>query len=141
MVGDSNYMFKTQITSDKFAMGLSAACAIHCFFAPTLIIFSYGISSVSIESELIHYLILLVAAPVSIFALTLGYKNHNTLGYLLTGLCGLSILAFAVLYGESLYGEIGEQLITLLGSMIVALSHYKNYKTCQEIECSCHEEN
>lgn len=121
-------------------MGISAACVIHCFFAPTLIIFSYGISSVSIESELIHYLILLVAAPVSIFALTLGYKNHNTLGYLLTGLSGLSILAFAVLYGESLYGEIGEQLITLLGSMIVALSHYKNYKTCQEIECSCHED-
>ena len=140
MVGDSNYMLKTQITSDKFAMGISAACVIHCFFAPTLIIFSYGISSVSIESELIHYLILLVAAPVSIFALTLGYKNHNTLGYLLTGLSGLSILAFAVLYGESLYGEIGEQLITLLGSMIVALSHYKNYKTCQEIECSCHED-
>jgi len=69
----------------------------------------------------------------------IGYKNHNTLGYLLAGLSGLSILAFAVLYGESLYGEIGEQLITLLGSMIVALSHYKNYKTCQEIECSCHE--
>tara|TARA_B100000927_G_C16053977_1_gene304269 strand:- start:100 stop:510 length:411 start_codon:yes stop_codon:yes gene_type:complete len=133
-------MLKTQMNSDKIAMSLSAACAIHCFFAPTLIIFSYGISSISIESELIHYLILLVAAPVSIFALSLGYKNHKTLGYLITGLFGLSILVFAVLFGEPLVGKTGEQFITLLGSLVVAFSHFKNYKTCQEVECSCHED-
>ena len=50
-------MLKAQIPSDKIAISLSLACVLHCFLAPTLLIFSYGVSSFSIESELIHYLI------------------------------------------------------------------------------------
>ena len=70
-------MFKTQYASDRVAMGLSVACAVHCFFAPTFIIFSLGISSFSIESEIIHYIIILLAVPISSLALTIGYRHHN----------------------------------------------------------------
>ena len=132
-------MFKTQLTTDKFAMGLSMACVVHCFFAPSLIILSFSFLSLSIESEIIHYLIVFLAVPISIFALTLGYRNHNTLYYLFIGTSGLVLLIAAVVMGENLLGEIGEQTLTLIGSMIVAFAHFKNHRKCKELACDCHE--
>ncbi len=132
-------MFKNSYISDKLAMSLSAICVIHCFFAPALLIFSVGISVFSIDSELVHYVILMLALPISSLALIMGYRNHKTVYFLITGILGLSILMLAVITGERLFGEIGEQVMTLIGSMLVAYSHFKNYRTCQELECSCHD--
>ena len=132
-------MLKAQIPSDKIAMGLSFACILHCFLAPSLLIFSYGVSSYSIESELIHYLILLLTIPISILALTLGYKNHKTVSFFVTGVFGLLILILAVLMGEAILGDFGEKGLTLVGSMIVGFAHYSNYRTCQNLDCTCHD--
>jgi hypothetical protein len=32
-----------------------------------------------------------------------------------------------------------ERFITVLGASIIALAHFKNYKKCKEIQCTCHE--
>ena len=82
-VGEFN--LKAQMMSDRIAVGLSFACVIHCFFAPSLIILSYSFLSLSVDSELIHYLILFTAFPVSMFALISGYKKTETLGILVRG--------------------------------------------------------
>ena len=132
-------MFNTSYITDKLAMSISAACVVHCFFAPALIVLSYGVSSFSIDSELIHYLILAIAMPLSALALSKGSRHHKVTSFLVTGVLGLSLMFLAVLLGESLLGELGEQLVTLLGSSLVAYSHFKNYRTCQELDCSCHE--
>ncbi len=134
-------MLRTQLTSDKLAAGLSMACVIHCFFAPSLIILSFSFLSLSLESELIHYIIVFMAVPISLFALSLGYKNHKVLSFMLIGIFGLSILILAVVLGEGLLGEIGEKTLTLLGSSIVAYSHFMNHRTCKKLECDCHELN
>ena len=97
-------MLKTQMNSDKVAVTLSAACVIHCFFAPSFIILTSGILSISIDNELVHYLILLAAVPVSVFALYLGYKNHKNLSFLPFGIVGLFTLVSAVLLGEAALG-------------------------------------
>jgi hypothetical protein len=70
----------------------------------------------------------------------LGYKNHKTFSFLITGVIGLSILILAITIGESLLGEFGEKGLTLVGSIIVAYSHFGNYRTCQNLDCTCHEE-
>ena len=132
-------MFRTQLTSDKLAAGLSMACVIHCFFAPSLIILSYSFLSFSVESELIHYIIVFIAVPISLLALGLGYKNHKALSFLITGIFGLSLLILAVTLGEGLLGEIGEKTLTLIGSLIVAYSHFMNHRICKNLECDCHE--
>ena len=126
------------MNSDKIAVGLSFACVIHCFFAPALIIFSYGLLSFSIESELVHYFILFLAVPISSIALMIGYRNHNVLSFLMIGIVGLSVLILAVVL-ENFIGETGERAMTLLGSSLVAYSHYKNYITCKNLDCDCHE--
>ena len=130
-------MLKAQMNSDKLAMSLSAACVIHCLFAPTLIIFAYSFLSFSIESEIVHYIILILALPISVLALTLGYRNHKVLSFLITGIFGLSLMLLAVLLGEGT----SEKVLTVIGSSIVAYAHYRNHKICKELECDCHDKH
>ena len=132
-------MLKAQMNSDKLAVGLSTACVIHCFFAPSLIVLSYSFLSFSVDSELVHYLILLFALPISILALGLGYKNHKETSYFMIGITGLMLLISAVLFSDTLFGEAGERALTLIGSMIVAYAHYKNHSICKQMECDCHD--
>ena len=132
-------MLKTQMNSDKVAVTLSTACVLHCFFAPSFVILTSGFLSISIDNELVHYLILLLAVPVSSFALYLGWKNHKNTSFLPFGIIGLLALFAAVLMGEAMLGEAGERAITLLGSLLVAYSHYRNHQECKAVECdSCH---
>ena len=130
---------ETQLRSDKFAITLSLACVAHCFFVPSFVILSSGISATVIDNEFIHNLILFIAIPVSLIALILGYKNHERVSYFCIGLVGLMILCAAVFIGEPFYGEMGERLFTLAGSILVVFAHYKNHQICKEINCECHE--
>ena len=65
------------LTSYKFFEARIKICLLHCLFAPSLIILSYSSLALTIESEIIHKAILLLTIPVSIFAISLGYKNHS----------------------------------------------------------------
>ena len=130
---------KSQYVSDKFAMGLSLACVLHCFFVPSFLILTSGMLSVSFDNEFVHKLLVLVAVPISSFALIKGYKYHKTFSFLSYGILGLVALILAVVLGESNLGELGEKGLTLLGSILVAYSHFKNYKMCIELDCSCHD--
>ena len=118
---------KSQYVSDKFAMGLSLACVLHCFFVPSFLILTSGMLSVSFDNEFVHKLLVLVAVPISSFALIKGYKYHKTFSFLSYGILGLVALILAVVLGESNLGELGEKGLTLLGSILVAYSHFKNY--------------
>ena len=129
---------KSQLTSDKFAMSFSAICMIHCLFAPSLIILSYSSLALTVESELIHKAILLITIPVSIFAISLGYKNHSNNSIIYTGIAGLTILISALLIGESI-GENAELILTIIGSLMVIACHYRNYRICKKVSCDCHE--
>ncbi|MFL2555489.1 MAG: MerC domain-containing protein [Gammaproteobacteria bacterium] len=133
-------MRTTQKISDKFAISLSTICAIHCFFAPSLLILFSSFESIQYNNELIHFLFLLMAVAISFFALILGLKNHKKSSYFLVGIAGLTILILALILGEGILGELGEKLVTLSGSIIVVFAHFKNYQTCIQIECSCHDE-
>ena len=129
---------KSQLTSDKFAISFSAICMIHCLFAPSLIVLSYSSLALTLESEIIHKAILLLTIPVSIFAISLGYKNHSNNSIIYTGIAGLTILISALLIGESI-GENAELILTILGSLMVITCHYKNYDVCKKLNCDCHE--
>jgi hypothetical protein len=129
---------KSQLRSDKFAMSFSAICMVHCLFAPSLIILSYSSLALTLESELIHKAILLLTIPVSIFAISLGYKNHSNNSIIYTGIAGLTILISALLIGESI-GENAELILTIIGSLMVIACHYRNYRICKKINCDCHD--
>jgi len=132
-------MRTTQEYSDKTAISLSAICLAHCLLVPSLLVFISGYLSVSYDNELIHYGLLFLAIPVSIYALITGVSNHRTYQYLALGFTGISFLIFAVTLGVQLWGELGEKGLTAIGASLVALSHFKNYRLCRKIDCEeCH---
>jgi len=132
-------MFKTQLIGDKLAMTLSTVCVVHCFFSPTFILLTSGVFSFSLDNQSLHYIILFAAIPVSLYALISGFKNHKTIHCLKVGVAGLVILVLSIILGESILGEPGEKTLTLMGSILVVYAHYKNHKTCKELDCSCHD--
>ncbi len=129
-----------QAVSDKMAITLSVACVAHCLLMPSVAILAYGFAPFTIDNEFIHKLILLVALPVSLFALTKGYIAHKTFSVVPIVLCGLGFLTVSVILGEDILGEVGEKGLTLLGSVLVSLGHYQNYRKCKASDCLCHEE-
>ena len=131
-------MIKAQLTTDRFAISLSLICLIHCLFAPSFIILTSTFLSFSYDNEFIHKMIVLLAVPISISALSMGDRNHKTISFLPIGIAGLLILILAVLLGGNILGEYGEKGLTLLGSIFISYSHYRNYKICIESDCSCH---
>jgi hypothetical protein len=132
-------MRTTQEYSDKTAISLSALCLVHCLLVPSFLVFLSGYISLSYNNELIHYAILFIAIPVSIYALIAGVKNHSSYTYLYLGLLGILTLILAVTLGVQIWGEAGEKILTTVGALLVAISHFKNYRLCREVECdSCH---
>ena len=137
-INSSNDM-NTQVNADKASITLSLACMIHCLLMPSFLVLTSGFFALSIDNELIHKAFLIIVLPVSLYALITGYRNHKILSYFYLGTSGLWLLVFAVFFGDGIFGELAEKSLTLLGSIIVASAHYKNYKACKELDCSCHE--
>ena len=133
-------LFNTQLTTDKFAGTVSLVCALQGLLMPSFFIATSGLVSLSIDNEFVHSIILLIAVPVSLFALFLGLKNHKNKLIFLIGLLGLIVLISAFFFAKTFFGENEEILFTILGSMMVIYAHYQNHETCKEIQCkSCHD--
>lgn len=123
--------------SDKLAIGLSAACAVHCLILPLFILAIPQIAVSVVASEDFHLWMVFFVLPISIFALTMGCRQHQRYRLLIPGVSGLLLLVIAILVGEDLMGEWGEKSLTLAGSILIAFGHYHNYRLCQEVD-NCH---
>ena len=129
---------KTNPTTDKFAAGLSIACALHCLLVPSFFIVTSGALTLSIDNESIHWAILFLAIPISTYALISGVSNHNDYGVFLLGLAGLGVLITTAL-SESFLTETSVTIFTLLGSALVVYAHTRNFQLCKELDCDCHD--
>ena len=129
---------KTNPTTDKFAAGLSIACALHCLLVPSFFIVTSGALTLSIDNEFIHWAILFLAIPISTYALISGVSNHNDYGVFLLGLAGLGVL-IATALSESFLTETSVTIFTLLGSALVVYAHTRNFQLCKELDCDCHD--
>jgi len=118
------------MVTDKFAIGLSLICAIHCLALPILLIILPSMIALQLDNEIFHTLIIITVLPVSIFALTLGYKQHKRNWLLILGFTGLLLLVIAVI--------LGEEMLTVLGASLVAAGHLWNFRLCQQFaDCAC----
>ena len=132
-------MYNDQYKSDKIAASMSLICVLHCLFVPSFFIAVSSTSALTIDNEVIHYLLLIVTFPVSLYALYLGLKNHKKKGVFALGIAGLVLFGLAVLFGEAYAGETGEQIVTVIASLLVIYAHYQNFQICRKLECSsCH---
>ena len=115
--------------NDKIAMGLSLACAAHCLLMPSFVLALPLFFSSQLDNEFFHRLMLWLIIPVSLYALSSGYKNHKKISIFLLGLTGILMLISAVTIEEIF---LGEELITLLGSIAITFAHFLNWKNCTQ---------
>ncbi|PWS53549.1 MerC domain-containing protein [Pseudoalteromonas sp. meg-B1] len=116
----------TQMTADKFAIGLSLMCTVHCFATPVILALLPSFAVLQINGEQFHLWVLAVVLPTSLLALSLGCKKHKRTRYMACGVVGLAFLIIAVLLGQ----EEAEKVLTLIGSAFIALAHWFNYQQC-----------
>ena len=130
----------TQALTDKLAISLSLMCAIHCLALPLLLAVLPSMVALWLDNEAFHFWMVVAVIPSSLYALSLGCKKHNRYRLFLLGCIGLTLLVLALVLGEERIGELGEKILTALGSGFVVVGHWLNYRLCrtQEYkECPC----
>ena len=96
---------------DRYAMGLSGLCAVHCFASAVLL------------NPAFHEIGLTVAIVLGALALGRGIFEHGYMAPAVTGSLGLGMMAGAM---QLPHGNGGETLWTLIGVAILALGHDLN---------------
>ena len=122
---------------DKAAVSLSLLCIAHCIVLPLIIIFLPLLSSYWISSESFHLWLLVGVLFNSSYAIALGYSKHALKSVIVWVVSGLSVLLLAFMFGADIAGEFGEKGLTVLGAMIVAFGHIKNFRATKIHKCNC----
>ena len=146
--------FKKQI-SDKLSICLSLCCILHCIALPVLILIIPSISSFWINDENVHIFLVLLAIPISLFAMGKSLRIHNNYKCIALAVVGLLLLVAAIFmhdigfigehgheehgheengqddHGHEEHGGIGETLetiFTVIGGLILLSAHYLNIR-------------
>lgn len=133
-------MRPTQSVMDKFAIGLSMMCTVHCLATPILLTLLPSLTALQLGNEQFHIWILVAVIPTSLLALSLGCKKHKRFRYMVSGFIGVILMVLAVTVGEALFGELGEKGFTLVGAAFIAVAHWFNYRQClakDDEDCPC----
>jgi hypothetical protein len=109
---------------DRAAVMLSGLCLLHCLALPFLLVSLPGLSALS-EGHL-HAQMLIVAIPVSAFALTFGFRRHGSAGVLAFGVLGMLLLILGGTVAHSYYGIVADRTLTISGALVLAITHYYN---------------
>ena len=133
-------MENIQAIADKSAIALSVLCALHCLLLPAAIVLYPSTLGFLPGDESVHFALLFVVIPISAYALIKGGKVHKSRKVFITGISGLVVVMAAVVLGHDIVGEIGEKILTVLGSIIVIIAHVQNHLICLGTDCDCHDE-
>ena len=144
--------------TDKFSICLSMCCIMHCLALPVLIVLLPSISSLWINDEIVHVYLVLLAIPISLFAMVKSLKVHNNYKCISLAVIGLLLLVAAIFmhdigsffsdqgyveehghvveHGHDEHNGIGELLekcLTVLGALILVNAHILNLKFSKKI--------
>lgn len=130
-------MKTTQVLTDKFSIGLSILCAIHCLVLPLLVVTLPSLGLWQLQNEAFHTWMLIAVIPTSLYALTMGCKKHQHYRLLFWGISGLFLMISAVFLDHNIIDESSEKILTLLGAICVVIAHWGNFRLCrQHQDCS-----
>ena len=119
------------MNKDKIGIILSIGCLIHCILTP-LIIPMLPLFGLAVEHEAFVHLIL-GSVVLTIAAITFipGYLKHKDIFIMIAGFSG-ALIVMATGIGELLSHE-SYTIFTVLGSIVLVISHYLNHK----LSCEC----
>ena len=106
------------------AVVLSALCLLHCLALPLLVA---GLPLLAQFSEgHLHAQMLVVVVPLSVVALALGYRRHNSLRIVAAGAVGMALLAVGATVAHSYWGLAADRTFSVAGALTLAAAHYFN---------------
>jgi hypothetical protein len=115
--------------TDAAAAALSSLCLLHCLLLPLGLGLASAVSGLSAEAwhgpAWLHWALLLLAAPVSVYALWRGMAVHGRARPWQQAAIGFFMMAAGALCHDR--GMI-EQLLTVAGGLLVAHAHWRNWK-------------
>ena len=103
---------------DFSAISLSCLCLIHCLALP-FVVALLPIVGIFAE-EWVHQVLVLLAVPVTTFAILSSWSNERNSLFIFGAVCGLALL-LAAAFVEALHDM--EVLLTTIGALTLALSH------------------
>lgn len=109
---------------DRIGIGLSGICAIHCLLVPFIVAIIPLWPAFEEFHEYTHLIFFIAIAPAVYLSLKRKHKSPKVTVLLITG---LSIIFIAWFFNNRL-SEYGEAGITLVGSVLLILGHWTNYK-------------
>lgn len=113
---------------DGLAMSLSGLCLVHCLALPVLAL-GLPILGIFAEAEWVHWLLVGLAAPVSMLAL-LGASAHRSWGLVAVALIGLCLL----LAGAAGWPDHDwETALTVAGGLVLASVHWANWRRTRHV--------
>ena len=121
-----------QAIFDKSAIGLSILCIADCLLVPVLITLLPVVAAIGLGDESFHRLLIVGILPISVVALFLGCRRHRTWSVLLLGTLGLIILVVTAILGHEILGDFLEKFATVIGSVFIMLSHFRNFRLCRQ---------
>ncbi|WP_158966216.1 MerC domain-containing protein [Paraglaciecola sp. L3A3] len=124
--------------ADRSAITLSTLCMIHCLVLPIILILLPTLTSIAIFSdERFHTWLLYGVLPISAFAVVSGYFHHRNWFVVLITSMGMSILLLVAFLGHAVFGDTGEVAMSVIGSILVAYGHIRNFKS-RKLLSQCH---
>ncbi len=109
---------------DRIAIFLSGLCLVHCLAVPVALLLGSVFSEWLDATEThVHWILLGLAAPVSLWAFARGYREHSSTLTLVAGLGGLFLMLLGV---SHIFGETWEIALTVIGVSAVLYAHVRN---------------
>ena len=82
--------------SDKLSICLSVCCILHCIALPFLILLIPSVASLWINNESVHVVLVLLAIPISLFAMGVSLRKHHNYKCIALAVIGLALLVLAI---------------------------------------------
>ena len=91
--------------SDKLSICLSLCCILHCIALPVIILMIPSFASLWINNEKVHVILVLLAVPISLFAMAKSLRVHHNYKCISLAVIGLSLLVGAIFMHDINFGS------------------------------------
>jgi len=122
---------------DQVAVTLSGLCLVHCLALPFAIVVLPFLGQFA--EDHLHVQMLIVVIPVSIIALAIGFRRHRHRGVVIAGLTALLVITVGGTIAHDHYGIIADRVLTVAGSLALAITHYRNFRLSRHLASSTKE--
>jgi hypothetical protein len=120
---------------DGAAVGLSGLCLVHCLALP----FVAGALPVllPLAGGHLHLQMLLIAIPLSVVAIGMGFAGHRNLRVVSAALAGLVLLGVGATVAHDSLGVVADRVFTISGAVVLAAAHLYNGLLARRHRAAC----